>query len=149
MVDWDDELLDHVFAQLRALANAHEAVAFGAMEVTLEATSDAPSAEANRPPMPGDWHPYYEQHRRWLTHWLNNETSATVLIAITRPSRFTWPGEPLGPPSLGPSRRTQLRRQRAWGLAPYVGDPFVYVWWTASDDRGRWIAGDATTIQHV
>jgi hypothetical protein len=40
-----------------------------------------------------------------------------------------------------------LTKQKAWGAAPYVGRPFVYVWKVATDQYGRSIAGD-TMIVH-
>lgn len=36
-----------------------------------------------------------------------------------------------------------LRKEKAAGLAPYVGDPFVYIWYVATDELGRSVAGDA------
>jgi hypothetical protein len=36
-----------------------------------------------------------------------------------------------------------LIRCMAWGPAPYVGRPFVYVWQFATDELGRAVAGDS------
>lgn len=36
-----------------------------------------------------------------------------------------------------------LTKEKAAGLAPYVGDPFMYVWYVATDELGRSVAGDA------
>jgi hypothetical protein len=41
--------------------------------------------------------------------------------------------------------QTRLNVYRCAGLAPYVGQPFIYVWEVAADDRGRWIAGPSRT----
>jgi hypothetical protein len=42
----------------------------------------------------------------------------------------------------GRLRTLRLTRQTAWGRAPYVGNPFVYTWKCASDQYGRWVAGE-------
>jgi hypothetical protein len=36
-----------------------------------------------------------------------------------------------------------LTKEKAAGLAPYVGDPFMYVWYVATDGSGRSVGGDA------
>jgi hypothetical protein len=33
--------------------------------------------------------------------------------------------------------------KKAWGLAPYVGPPFVYMWRVAVDDLGRSVSGES------
>lgn len=38
---------------------------------------------------------------------------------------------------------TTLTVHRVWAPAPYVGDPFVYVWPVAVDRAKRWVAGEA------
>lgn len=35
-----------------------------------------------------------------------------------------------------------LTRRLCAAPAPYVGEPFVYLWYTATDDYGRAVAGD-------
>jgi hypothetical protein len=139
MEESDDERLDRVFTQLRALQAAHEAVVIGGMEVALDSTPAAPSAKENRAPAPGDWHPYYETHRAWLLNWLDHESGQRLVIPVPRTFRLVFTDEPIGLPE--PVKTTNLTRQRAWGLAPYVGEPFIYMWPCASDERGRWIAG--------
>jgi hypothetical protein len=41
-----------------------------------------------------------------------------------------------------------LRKEKAAGLAPYVGGPFVYTRFVGTDELGRSITGDAT-IRHL
>ncbi len=37
----------------------------------------------------------------------------------------------------------RLQKSKAWGVAPYVGRPFVYMWHMATDDYGRHVCSDA------
>ena len=143
MEEWDDEELTRVFTQLRAVTDAYEAVAVGGMEIALEATPTAPSVNNDRPPMPGDWHPYYEPHRQWLTHWLDNETTFDTRLPIPPPMRSIFDPGP-DPIELRIPRVNVLRRRRAVGRA-YVGGPVVCTYWTAVDDHGRWIASRKVT----
>ena len=40
-----------------------------------------------------------------------------------------------------PFTQITMNIQRAAGLAPYVGPPFIWMWDVATDNEGRWIAG--------
>lgn len=144
---WEEDL-DRVFVQLRAVASAEETVHLAEMAIGLEAVPAAPSVEANRPPAPGEFHPYYEDHRQGLTNWLDDDVSRHSMLMPVAPV-FRLIAEPIATPMVWEPKTTRLQRQRAWGIAPYVGDPFVYTWWSASDEHGRWIAGSATTIHYT
>lgn len=142
---WDDDL-ERALAQIHAIADAEETTWLAEMAIGLEAVPEAPSAESNRPPAPGEFHPYYEPRRQWLTHWLDNETTWHVRMPVPPVLRLVY--EPVyNPWDMG--KENVLQRRHTWGVAPYVGDPFVYAWWCASDDYGRWIAGSATTIHYT
>lgn len=43
-----------------------------------------------------------------------------------------------------PSGISMLTVHRAWAPAPYVGDPFVYVWPVAMDEARRWVSGEVS-----
>lgn len=44
---------------------------------------------------------------------------------------------------LEPTRMLTLVRKRAFGPAPWTGEPALYVWFTATDALGRHIAGES------
>lgn len=142
MEDWDDERVEYVLARLRALQAAHEAATISEMEVALEVTPDAPSEQAGEAPRPGDWHPFYEGQRQWLTNWLDHETSWSVRIPVPPSRRGLF--EPAANPMDLLSKIVVLTRRRAYGM-PYPGGPATCTYWTAVDDYGRWIASRAVT----
>ena len=102
-------------------------------------------------PMPLEWHPAYAD-KTHLVDWLNEVgpygkmwdirlsviTSKLTAVAKDDASDITtdittdrgW-------------RYRVLHRQRCWGAAPYVGEPFVYMWNAAIDEVGRAIAGES------
>lgn len=93
------------------------------------------------PPPPLDWHPWYRNRVDQLWTWLNGpEESITIAVppAITLRA-YLRPQEPdpSGPTTL------HLRKRRALGPAPYVGEPFAYWWYIATDQYGRSIAGES------
>jgi hypothetical protein len=94
---------------------------------------------------PGSVHPAYAAHATSLLNWLDELTSDHVEVAF--PTSPTWSPDPdLYPPE---TKRQVLTRRKAYGLAPYVGRPFVYVWPVAVDSLGRQVAGRQTRIQHT
>lgn len=112
---------------------------FATQVVTLPFSYDLGMRE---PLPPGACHPAYRE-MTWLRDWLNG----TVLpgqqrVDVPRVPRLNptltghWDVEPQI------SRHT-LHKKKAAGLAPYVGDPFVYVWYVGTDELGRSVAGDA------
>lgn len=139
---WDDERVEDLFTRVRAFQAAMEAVTIGEMEFSLESTPDAPNVHAGEAPRPGDWHPFYEPHRGWLTNWLDTVTSWQVRIPIPPPMRGLF--EPSANPMDLLTKIVVLSRRRAYGM-PYPGGPAVCTYWTAVDEHGRWIASSTVT----
>ena len=90
------------------------------------------------PPAPLDWHPWYRD-KPWLLDWLERGQQHNYLVPVPRQVRF---GDGAGayPDNIACA---VLAKHRAFGLAPYVGNPFIYTWWTATDQHGRSIASDS------
>lgn len=92
------------------------------------------------PPSPLEWHPAYRS-KTWLIGWLDGNRpdlpSDHLQIPFVPAASFTAPVTEMT------VKVHQLHRERFWGPAPYVGHPFVYAWYAAVDDLGRWIAADA------
>lgn len=42
-----------------------------------------------------------------------------------------------------------LTKKRVWALAPYVGDPFVYMWYIATNPAGYQIAYGESWIEYL
>ena len=92
---------------------------------------------------PGECHPAYQDYP-WLRDWLNG-------AAFPRQTRMQIPVMPRLSAELPyrlatnePSVRVHtLIKEKSAGLAPYVGDPFMYVWYVATDELGRSVSGDA------
>lgn len=92
---------------------------------------------------PGACHPAYRD-MTWLRDWLNGTPgypSDRVQVSfVQRRLSPTLTGNWAHEPAI--STHT-LTKEKAAGLAPYVGDPFVYIWYVATDELGRSVAGDA------
>lgn len=95
------------------------------------------------PPAPGECHPAYQDYP-WLRDWLNGAPgySDSYRMKIAMVPRLSL--DPIG----GSASELDLpmhilTKEKAAGLAPYVGDPFMYVWYVATDELGRSVAGDA------
>lgn len=94
-----------------------------------------------KPPPPLECHPWYRNRVDQLWAWLNGpEESITIAVTPAVTIRAYLEPQESDPGGL---RRLHLRKHRALGPAPYVGRPYRYVWNTAVDDNGRWIAGDS------
>jgi hypothetical protein len=96
-------------------------------------------------PMPMEWHPAYRD-KTWLLDWLECRGAyadkGVIVIPIMPRLRATFRAEDDDP--FDSSMRTlTLTRIKAGGPAPYVGNPFVYMWYCAYDELGRTIAGEA------
>jgi len=89
-----------------------------------------------RPPAPLEWHPWY-RGKTYLYDWLVHGTQHTYLVPVPRRVQT---GESSA--YLEDLACAQLVKRRAYAPAPYVGDPFIYTWWTATDQHGRSIASD-------
>ena len=95
------------------------------------------------PPAPLEWHPAYRD-QTWLLDWLEGRggwPAHHIRLPIVPPLRF-HAYDPDAPITVEPVRDRILTKQRAWGAAPYVGRPFAYWWYFATDELGRSIAGD-------
>lgn len=86
-------------------------------------------------PAPLEWHPWY-RGKTWLLDWLERGHQHNYLVPVPRRVRFDE-SEPVA------TACAVLTKRRAFGPAPYVGDPFVYIWWAATDQHGRSIASDS------
>lgn len=92
--------------------------------------------------MPNEVHPAYADEQ-WLLDWLNDaEHSFGYHVRMSVPAAIhAWDPEP---DVLAPDvRQHVITRRKAWGLAPYVGAPFVYVWPVGEDELGRMVGGEA------
>lgn len=97
-------------------------------------------------PAPGECHPAY-QDMPWLRDWLNDVPGSLRGYHVRVPylRRRVFPFDLTeNVNDVDPVFNTHtLTKEKAAGLAPYVGDPFVYVWYVATDELGRAVAGDA------
>jgi len=94
------------------------------------------------PPAPLEWHPAYRRHTDLLA-WLDDPKGyPAVQVPFLEPPRVTAddPADPIKDTKI---RVHTLTKQRAQGLAPYVGRPFIYRWTVATDQVGRSIAGES------
>lgn len=96
--------------------------------------------------MPLEWHPYY-RNRTHLLDWLEgNDRSLpddTIRIPIVSRRIYFSPEIEQSAMDMMPSYKVlTLTKHKAVGWAPYVGRPFVYVWYVGVDNLGRQIAGD-------
>jgi hypothetical protein len=86
------------------------------------------------PPAPLEWHPAYRD-KTWLIDWLNSRDGIYFRVPII--------------PELSVNSLEQIKdheiltKQQAAGPAPYVGDPFIYVWFFVTDNLNRSIAGES------
>lgn len=98
---------------------------------------------------PMEWHPFYLD-KPWLMEWLDGHPPYDPYILrlpiVHKPSTGDRGSYDIYDTQLT-DHELILTKQKAWGAAPYVGRPFVYVWKVATDQYGRSIAGD-TMIVH-
>ena len=43
-------------------------------------------------------------------------------------------------------RAVRMTKQRAYGLAPWVGRPFLNEWYVGTDELGRQVAGESRIV---
>lgn len=106
----------------------------------------APALRPGEAPPPLSWHPWYRD-KSHLIDWLNDPDRWDYRIPMPRSrcdlysagTDATYPVEPSPKAML-------LAKTRAWGPAPYVGRPFVYVWNVGTDEVGRQIAGESRIV---
>lgn len=92
---------------------------------------------------PDTCHPAYAG-REDLRDWLLHGPYRDIKIPAARSLR-AFDDDPLEPVTESIIIRTMTRR-KAWGYAPYVGRPFVYVWPVGVDDLGRHISGPSAIV---
>lgn len=98
--------------------------------------------ETDRYPVPLEWHPAY-RGKTWLMDWLDGlypDSSSRQIRVLFFPAVRYVDSDPVLA-DVPPIR--VLRREKCWGIAPYVGHPFVYEWQVGVDDLGRAIAADS------
>lgn len=99
-------------------------------------------------PWPGEVHPFYADNHL-VTEWVFghmlgwNQQYLTIPVV---PSFKLMPADETFPAAYRPMDRREMQRFRYWGLAPYVGDEFVYMWDVGTDDLGRHVAGFARQV---
>lgn len=96
------------------------------------------------PPDALDWHPWYRD-KTWLLDWLESEDFTDLAVRARPVMRFRH-FDPDVPITAAPKGESLLRKRIAIGPAPYVGRPFLYEWYTATDQYGRSIAGESRIV---
>lgn len=137
MTEPDDELcrFDEAMGRMKAVAEAQE-------HVWLEETAAATPVHS-WPPGPNTAHPSFEQQAPFVRR-LMDEDRYMVHLPVHKPL-WRFIAEPETDPTAdGPKTVTLVVRKVATTLAPYVGDPYGYVWRVAVDEStNRWVSGDA------
>ncbi|MEV8610271.1 hypothetical protein AB0383_20490 [Amycolatopsis sp. NPDC051373] len=150
MDDWDDDL-NAAMEGIRRKAKAWEDSELARMEEDLTAH---PTGLYGRVPPPGYCHPYHERHKRTIIDWLDGKSYGGHVLHLPKPVSFKAmiadPGA-LPIPKLDDmsSRTITMQREKAFAVAPYVGRPFVYWWWSAVDDMGRGAGGEETHLAYT
>jgi hypothetical protein len=57
------------------------------------------------------------------------------------------PPPPLEWHPLDALRTVTLTKRKAWGAAPWTDHPYAYVWYVATDQLGRSIAGESWIVE--
>lgn len=90
----------------------------------------------------------YQSADFFILGWLNGHTykdRQLLIIAMPQsPSLENYNDE-----NLPPFTEIVLTKRRVWALAPYVGDPFVYMWYVATDPAGYQIAHGESWIEYL
>jgi hypothetical protein len=92
-----------------------------------------------RPPLYCD--PFYA-NKLWARDWVAGRGQYD-------PTRIKIPVEQAPSATLGGYEDYQvitLIRHKCAGMAPYVGEPFMYVWYMGIDDYGRSICSDSEIV---
>lgn len=96
---------------------------------------------AKQPPPPGEVHPAYANNagiQEWVERTGPLAERHRVQVPISRPVNLRSIEDDVS--ALLTSDGHTLTIGTAWGLAPYVGDPFVYEWRVGTDELGRSVA---------
>lgn len=143
MTDWDDGMsddeiqrrLNEALTRIRAVADAEEHV------MLEQAAADSP--DQSWPPAPSTEHPWMERHAGFVRDWMTDDSHYNVMLPVQPPRhRFFAMGmdAPIEP---AVNDKVRLDIHRTFDLAPYVGEPFVWMWKYAADQYGRWVAGES------
>lgn len=136
----DDEWAEELLRRLAALKAQHDARVVA--EIAAHGFDDDGSTGVGGPPRPLYWHPWYRD-KTWLWEWLESD-EPRVRVPVPRRMRFEI-FDPAAPVTAD-RYDVLLEKHKAWGAAPYVGRPFCYRWYTATDSLGRHIAGESRIV---
>lgn len=133
---------DERFAKLRGLFQGHSVAwdkqVTGTLEQSLRST-----VALGASPHPGMVHPSLTRQSSIIRHIMSEGPGMVYIPKYSRRDRFApVPTEITG-------THIVLHVREAIGLAPYVGDPFVYSWRVAVDDYGRYVAEEDSTIRYL
>ena len=139
----DDERYDELMARFHAWIEA----CIQREEAELLATLDDGSESPGFIYQPDTEHPFYAEEAGTVRRQLARRLSYTLMVAKPLPlaAMLTEAPEPFAPFDV-PTHRLEVKR--AWGPAPHVGRPFVYMWDVAVDRLNRWVAGP-TRIEYL
>lgn len=139
----DDEFIERFSEMAEHARKRHEADVLAAAEQSLTEVS---SAEC---PPPLTWHPYYRA-KTFLLDWLNGVgdlTHCEQVIRFPKPRRIAMlRSDEEFAISEASFDVITMTKQRAWGPAPWTGEPFHYEWFIGTDELGRQIAGESRIV---
>jgi hypothetical protein len=92
---------------------------------------------------PLECHPWFERYRGMIVRWLDDPQGYPAFEVPVLPV-VRWMDD-LSPTAVGLSA-VMLTKKKAVGLAPYVGRPFVYLWFVGVDQYGRQVAGNSRIV---
>lgn len=96
------------------------------------------------PPPPGHIHPWYAD-KPWIHDWVTGKppycsTDHRLKVPIMHRPNLSYE-------SSSPDLHTiTMDRHKAAGVAPYVGTPFMYVWYVGVDTLGRQVCSEAAIV---
>lgn len=147
--EFPDDDLDRAMEGIRRKAKAWEDTELARMEATLSQTT--PPAFYKDVPPPGFCHPHHERAKRFIVDWLDGKSSIggyDLRLPVVERMKFEL-YEPLAPVVIPEPKVIRLRKEKAYAIAPYVGRPFGYWWYTAVDDMGRSVGGEDTNFVYT
>lgn len=133
-----DDRFDRILERLKHFVQWSDELTTAAMQPALDATP-----QHQWPPWPDTAHPALADQAGFVRRLMADGRHAVVL---PRPSRISMFREADTAPTAMTLKTSTLRVHRAWAPAPYVGDPFVYVWPVAVDEAQRWVSGEARGV---
>lgn len=138
----DDAWVDELLRRLATLKAEHDAkvVAEIAAHGFLD---DDGSTGAGHPPRPLYWHPWYRGKTR-LWEWLESSAHELRLPVIPKLDFRSYHVD--GHIDSAKPLVLELRKRKAFGPAPFVGEPFFYRWYVATDQFGRSISSEAQIV---